>query len=262
MEPVGSGESTEIAGRSPRSIEPPPSRSDVLRALRAPGLPGVRSAARTALVELWYHPWPALAANLAWAAGALLVLGVASVWPLGGLLLLPLVAVPFAGVMAIATRIVRGETVEVRDAFRAWRTHGGRAALLGVLTAVVLLVLAADVVIGLASMGGPMGWALATGAGWALLAVLALLLHAWPSLLDPAAPDRSVGTALRLGARVALVFPGRAVALTLLAGVVLLVATVLFAVLATVAMAWLAIFASVVVLPAADRLTTLEGHRA
>lgn len=229
--------------------------------LRAPGLPGVRGAARTALVELWYHPWPTLTANVAWAIGALIALGVASIWPFGGLVLLPLVAVLFAGVMGVATRIVRGEPVEVRDVARTWRTHGGRAALLGVLTAGVLLVLAADVVIGLASMGGPVGWALATGAGWALLAVIALLLHVWPLLLDPAAPDRKVGTALRLGARVALVFPGRTVALTLLAALVLLVATVLFAVLATVAMAWLAILASVVVLPAADRLTALEGHR-
>jgi hypothetical protein len=239
-----------------------PSRSEVLRALRAPGLPAVRGAARTALVELWYHPWPALTANLVWAVGALVTLGVASVWPVGGLLLVPGVAVLFAGVMGVATRIVRGESVEVRDIARAWRTHGGRAAFLGVLTAVVLLVLAADVIIGLASMGGPIGWALATGAGWALLAVIALLLHAWPLLLDPSEPGRSVGTALRLGARIALVFPGRAAALTLFAGIVLLVATVLFAVLATVAMAWLAIFASVVVLPAADRLTALEGHRA
>lgn len=261
VERAGSGEPTGPTGRSPGSTETPPSRSEVLRALRGPGLPGVRGAARTALVELWYHPWPALTSNLAWAMGALLALGVASAWPLGGLVLLPLVAVPFAGVMAVATHIVRGEPVDVRDAFRAWRTHGGRAAFLGVLTVVVLAVLAADVVIGLASMGGPVGWALATGAGWALLAIIALLLHAWPLLLDPVEPGRSVGAALRLGARVALVFPGRAAALTLLAAVVLIVATVLFAVLATVAMAWLAIFASVVVLPAADRLTALEDRR-
>jgi hypothetical protein len=230
--------------------------------LRAPGLPGVRGALRTALVELWYHPWPLLAANLAWAAGVLLALGVATVWPLGGLVVAPLAAVPFAGVMGVATRIVRGEPVDVRDAFRPWRTHGGRAALLGVATTLVLLVLAADVAIGLVAMGGAIGWTLAAGAGWALLAVVALLLHAWPLLLDPAAPDRNIRTALRLGARVALVFPGRTIALTMAAALVLLLATVLFAILATIAMAWVAILASLVVLPAADRLTALEGRRA
>lgn len=234
-------------------------RGEVLRALREPSLPGVRTAARTALVEVWYHPWPALAANVTWIVAVLLAVAVGVIWPLGGLLLAPFVALPVAGVMRVGARITRGEPVDVRHGFAAWRTHGSRALLMGVATTIVGLVAAADVVIGLGAMGGPAGWALATAAGWALLGGVVVLLHAWPLLMDPAAPDRSVGSAVRLAVRVALLFPGRAVALTAVAAVVLFLATVLFAVLATFAMAWIALLASAVVLPAADRLVAFEA---
>lgn len=249
-----------VAGGGPGSAAPVtrPDRAAVLRALRDPALPGIRTGARSALVELWYHPWPSLAANVAWSVAVLLTLGIATIWPLGGLLLMPLVALPFAGVMGVGTRIVRGEPVEVRDAFTPWRTHGRRVAVLGAAATAAVLVLAADVIIGLAAVGGPVGWALATGAAWGMAALAAVLLCAWPLLLDPAAPGRGVGEALRLGIRVAFLFPGRTVALTLAAAIALVVATALFAILATFGMAWIALLASTVVLPAADRLTALE----
>jgi hypothetical protein len=240
---------------SAEGVAPVPHGDQALRSLREPALPGVPTAARTALVELWYHPWPALVANLVWTAAVLLAVGLGAVWPLGGLLLLPLVALPVAGAFRVSTRITRGEPVEVRDALHAWRTHGRRAAILGLGTVLAGLVLAADVVIGLAAMGGPVGWALATGAGWALAGGWVLLLHVWPVLLDPINPDRSVRSAVRLGLRTAMLFPGRAVALTFLSTVVLLSATVLFALLATFGLVWVALLASAVVLPAADRLT-------
>lgn len=239
---------------------PAPGGSDALRELRAPGLPGIRTAARTALVELWYHPWPALVANVAWAFATLAAVGVATIWPLLGLLLAPLVAIPFAGVMRVGTAIVRGESVAVHDVRRAWRTHGSRAARLGLMVTIGVLVLAGDVVIGLAAVGGVAGWALATAAGWALVGGALLLVHAWPLLLDPAT-DRGVAASLRLGARTAMLFPRRSIALALLVAAVLALSTILFATLATFAMAWIAILSSLVVLPAADRLTALEDRR-
>jgi len=54
---------------------------------------------------------------------------------------------------------------------------------------------------------------------------------------------------------VVLTFPGRAIRLAVVSALVLILATVLFAVLATFAVAWLAILGCVVVLPAADRIT-------
>ena len=59
----------------------------------------------------------------------------------------------------------------------------------------------------------------------------------------------------------ALLFPGRAAGLSIAAALVLLVSTALFAVLATFAIAWTALLAAFVVLPAADRLTALDDAR-
>ena len=229
-------------------------------ALRAPGLPGVRTALRTALVELWFHPWPALAANVVWTGGVLVVVALVAVWPLGALLAAPLLALPVAGMAGLGARIVRGMPVDVHDGFAAWRSHGRPALLLGTGAALVALVLGIDLVLGIGSMGGPVGWALATGAIWALAGGWAVMLITWPLLLDPAA-GRSLSDALRLAVRLAMLFPARTVALTVAATVVLIVATVLFAALATFAVAYVLILAAVVVLPAADRLDVLEGRR-
>jgi hypothetical protein len=48
-----------------------------------------------------------VAANVVWGAGLIVVVLVGLAWPLGGLLLLPLLALPTAGVFRLAARIVR-----------------------------------------------------------------------------------------------------------------------------------------------------------
>jgi hypothetical protein len=46
-------------------------------------------------------------ANVVWGAGLIVVVFVGLVWPLGWLLLLPLLALPTAGIFRLAARIVR-----------------------------------------------------------------------------------------------------------------------------------------------------------
>ncbi|MFN8622100.1 MAG: hypothetical protein U0869_15320 [Chloroflexota bacterium] len=230
--------------------------ADRLRAIRAPGLPGVGTGMRTALSELWFHWTAALAGNVAWTVVVLGLVVLAGAWPLGALVLAPLVALPLAGLYRMAGLLIRGEPASAADGWAAWRTHGGRALQLGVVAIAALAVLGADLVVGLVAMGGLVGFALATAAAWGLLFGWAWLLHAWPLLLDPRADGtrRGVREAAVLGARTALLFPGRALRLTLVSTVVLLVSAVLFAVLATFAVAWVALLGAAVVLPAADRI--------
>jgi hypothetical protein len=238
------------------------SGAERLRAIRTPGLPGVGTAMRTALSELWFHWTAALAANVAWTLVVLTLVVLAGTWPLGGLVAAPLVALPLAGLYRIAGLLIRGEPAAASDGWAAWRTHGGRALILGVVVVAALAVLGADLVVGLVSMGGLIGFALATAAFWGLLFGWAWLLHAWPLLLDPRADGarRGVREAAVLGARTALLFPGRALRLTLVSTVVLLVSAFFFAVLATFAVAWIALLGAAVVLPAADRIEAGGPH--
>ena len=105
-----------------------------------------------------------------------------------GLALLPLLALPTAGVFRLAARIVRGEpgvgTARHRLAVSARRRVAGSSSACVVVGGG--LVLGTNVVVGL-SGGEPAGWAIATLAGWGLVVV-------WCGALVALAAARRPGT--------------------------------------------------------------------
>jgi hypothetical protein len=179
---------------------------------------------------------------------------VALAWPIGGLLLAPLLAVPAAGVFRVAADIVRGEPD------LPWRRllwPGARAAVtalgLGVTVAAAVMILAANIVGGLAQ-GGPAGWAFATLAFWGLLALWCGAIVAWPVFLDPLRIERPVHARAALTATVLLVDPVRFGALGLLVAAVVVVSLVLTVAILTVSISFVALIACRAVYPVADRL--------
>ena len=95
-----------------------------------PPAPSIRGAVRAAGRTAYYHSWRLLPANVVWIATAIVLATAALVVP-AALLLLPLLALPTAGLFRITTRIARGEAVSFWDAIDAWRTDVARTLAVG-----------------------------------------------------------------------------------------------------------------------------------
>ncbi|HET7026351.1 MAG TPA: hypothetical protein VFI28_01530 [Candidatus Limnocylindrales bacterium] len=234
----------------------PPALGGVRESL--PAAPGLRSGLRRALQEFYFNSWRLVPANLVWGAGLLGLYVVANVAPVLAIVALPLLALPTVGLFRLAALIARDEPAALGDAFAAWRRFGGAALVIGTAAVVALVVFSANVVTGVAS-GGVLGWGLATLAGWGLAMTGLVLLAAWPLLVDPWRAELGLRARLRLGALMVLASPGRLVTLGLLCAIILAVSTVAFAALVMVSVAFVAMLASMVVLPAADRLEARLG---
>jgi len=212
----------------------------------------MRAAVRLALSDLYYHSIRLVPANLAWGIASLAVGWVAvTVSPVLALLLAPLLAFPLLAVVRLAGLIVRGHDVVLSDASNVVRRRPGRTLLAGIATEGAVIVLIANVAIGLMT-GAPLGLGLAVLAGWGLLAVALTVLPFWVILADPERPDIGVVEAARLAAGLLLVRPGRLIALSIVLAAVLAVATVLMAAVLTVGVAYAALVTARTVLPAAD----------
>ena len=212
----------------------------------------MRAAVRLALSDLYYHSIRLVPANLAWGIASLAVGWVAvTVSPVLALLLAPLLAFPSLAVVRLAGLIVRGHDVVLSDASNVVRRRPGRTLLAGIATEGAVIVLTANVAIGLMT-GAPLGLGLAVLAGWGLLAVALTVLPFWVILADPERPDIGVVEAARLAAGLLLVRPGRLIALSIVLAAVLAVATVLMAAVLTVGVAYAALLTARTVLPAAD----------
>ncbi len=212
----------------------------------------MRAAVRLALSDLYYHSIRLVPANLAWGIASLAVGWVAvTVSPVLALLLAPLLAFPLLAVVRLAGLIVRGHDVVLSDASNVVRRRPGRTLLAGIATEGAVIVLTANVAIGLMT-GAPLGLGLAVLAGWGLLAVALTVLPFWVILADPERPDIGVVEAARLAAGLLLVRPGRLIALSIVLAAVLAVATVLMAAVLTVGVAYAALVTARTVLPAAD----------
>jgi hypothetical protein len=215
---------------------------------------GLWPALRAASVDFYYHSIRLVVANLVWgvaffALWSLTVMGA----PILGLLVAPLLAVPWVGVVRLAGFIARGEDVVLSDAFRAYREHLAPALAAGAVTTAAVALLGWNIVTGLGS-GGPLGWAFATLAGWGLAILVAVSLAFWPLLADPVRGRRPLVETARLAALVVLAYPLRMAGLGLVAGLAGVVGTIAAAAIVTFALAWIALAACRVVLPMADRL--------
>jgi hypothetical protein len=104
------------------------------------------------------------------------------------------------------------------------------------------------------TLGGPLGWAIATAAVWGLVILWAWLLCLWPLVVDPRREELGLRQTMRLAALLVLAFPFRIGTLMLVTALLLVISTVLFAALVTVAVAFGALLGCRYVLPAADRL--------
>ncbi len=198
-------------------------------------------------------------ANVVWGAGLVIVVLVGLVWPLGGLLLLPVLALPTAGIFRLAARIVRGAPdAGWHDVMWPYRHAAASTLALGVAVVAATLVVVTNVLIGM-GQGEPTGWVLATLAGWGLVAVWSATFVAWPIIVDPARETQPLVARLQLAAALLLAAPARVAALAIAIAVTTAISTVLTAALLTVSVAFAALLACRIVLPAADRLEAAMG---
>ena len=197
-----------------------------------------------------------------WGAGLVIVVLVALIWPLGGLLLLPLLALPTAGVFRLAARIVRvAPDVGWTDMLWPYRHAAASSLAVGIAVVAATLVLGTNLILGI-GQGEPAGWVLATLAGWGLVALWSATFVAWPIVVDPARETQPVVAKLRIAGALLLTAPARIAALAVAIAVTTVISTILTAALLTVSVAFVALLACRVVLPAADRLEPLlDGDR-
>jgi hypothetical protein len=223
-------------------------------AARTLRVPTVRAACRAAGVDFYYQSLRLVPANAAWGAGLLAVLAIA-MWlsPALALVVAPLLALPFVGVVRLAAQIVRGEDVVLSDVATAIRSYTVPALLAGIVTVAAGFVFTTNLVGGIAG-GGPIGWAFATLAAWGLAAFWIVGLAFWPLLVDPVREAVPVATRARLACLVVLANPLRFAILGAVLAAVTIVSAVAFAALLSVSVAFAALVASRVTLPAADEL--------
>ena len=223
-------------------------------AARTIRVPTVRAAFRAAGVDFYYQSLRLLPANVAWGAGLLAVLAIA-MWlsPALALVVAPLLALPFVGVVRLAAQIVRGEDVVLSDVATAIRSYAVPALVAGIVTVAAGFVFATNLIGGIAG-GGAVGWAFATFAAWGLAALWIVGLALWPLLVDPAREAVPVAARARLAGLVVLAYPVRFAILGTALAAVTIASAVAFAALLSVSVAFVALVACRVTLPAADEL--------
>jgi hypothetical protein len=172
----------------------------------------------------------------------------------------PLVAIPYVGVARLAALTARGHDVVLSDVGDAIRRFGVAALVSGAVAALAAAVLATNAFLG-ANLGGPIGWVLTTLALAGLLALWVFLLPYWILLVDPEREDHPVRARARLAALLVVAAPVRFAWLALLLAILLLVSTVAFVALLTIAPAYAALVMARYSLPLADRLERWLGER-
>jgi hypothetical protein len=218
--------------------------------------PTLGGAVRAAASDFFYNSWRLVPANV---LCGLVIVAVMIVWMNVGILaaiaVVPLLGLPLAGLARMAGFIARGEDVVLSDAWSAWRSTWPAAFGLALGLTVAGVVFGTNVIVGLGSGSLP-GFAIATLAGWGLLATWVFAVAAWPLLMDPSRAALPVRQRLRLAALVGLAFPIRMGLFSIVVAAILIVSTVAFASLLTISLAFAAALSTRYVLPAADRLAS------
>ena len=223
--------------------------------------PGIGASFRAAATDFYYQSIRLVPANLFWGLSFLawLVISV-STGPLVTLVLAPLLAIPYVGVVRLAALTARGHDVVLSDVVDAIRRFGLVALVSGALAVLAVVVLASDAFLG-ANLGGPIGWVLSTLGLMGLFALWVFGVPYWVLLVDPNREDRPVRGRVRLAALLVVAAPGRLAWLAVLLALLLLVSTVAFVALLTIAPAYAALVAARFVLPLGDRLESWLEER-
>lgn len=218
-----------------------------------PSASSLRGSLRAALSDFYFNSWRLVPANVLLGLGLILLYVVALVWPLGAIVLAPLLALPTVGIFRLAALIVRGQPVSFRDGLSAWRQLLRPALVAGAAGVGAVVVFGSNFVTGLLS-NDVVGWAFATFAAWGLVATGVAAVAFWPLLVDPARAHESVRRRSRLAGLLVIAHPARLGALGLVLAAILVASTIAFAALVTISMAYCALVACRYILPAADRL--------
>jgi uncharacterized membrane protein YesL len=224
-----------------------------------PGAPSIGGAIRAAGRNAYYHSWRLLPANIVWAATALVLTAAILTVP-AALLLLPLLALPTAGIFRVTTRIARGQAVSFWDALDAWHTDIRSSLAFGAALVAATAVLGFNLVSGLGSESA-IGWALATLAAWGIVVTWLVAWIGWPLLVDPDRAVRSARDRIQLAALLVLAHPFRIAALGAVLAIFLVLSTVAIVALVTISVSFAALVASEFALPAADRLEAHLGRQ-
>jgi hypothetical protein len=229
--------------------------------LGRPQGPGIGASFRAAAVDFYYQSIRLVPANLLWGAAfvAWLILAVAT-GPLITLVTLPLVAVPYVGVVRLAALTARGRDVVLSDVADAIRRYGLAALVAGAVATLAAAILASNAFLG-ANIGGPVGWVLTTLAATGLVALWVFGVPFWVLLVDPDREDVPARGRVWLVALLVVAAPGRLSWLAFLLALAPLVSSVAFVALLTIAPAYAALMAARYTLPLADRLERwLDGR--
>jgi hypothetical protein len=232
-------------------VEPDDEDEDDAGPLERQSLPG---ALRRAVLDFFYNSIRLVPANVLWGV-VLIGLGwlaiLVGVWL--AILGLPLLGLPLVGIYRLAGHITRGEEVVLSDVVTAARQQFLPALGFAAVIAWGLGLFAFNATAGLAS-GSPLGWLIATLAGWGFVALAIFTVVAWPVLADPARTAEPARQRLRLAGYLVLAAPFRMAALTVIAIALWVVSTIAFAALVTITVSFVACLSCRVVLPDADRL--------
>jgi hypothetical protein len=212
------------------------------------------AALRGALRDFFYNSWRLAPANLVWGIGfvAALLAGPVS---LLSVVILVLLAVPLAGLYRMAALIARDEPASFADFLGGMRAYASAAIATAAGAATLAVVFTTNVVVGF-EVGGPVGWIVSALALWGDVALVMLLIVLWPILVDPRHAGLGLRGRLALAGLVVIGRPGRALALTLVVSIILVVSAVLFAAILLVSVAYVALVSARYVLPLLDALET------
>ena len=221
-----------------------------------PPAPRLGRVLRTAAEDLYYHGVRLIAANLVWGIGAVLTAFALTRSPFGLVALLMMVPLT-AGLMGMATALVRERSVVMSDFIRPIRARFWRVLALGAAQLALTFIAGFDLVLGL-QIGGIIGIVMAVVAFYTGVALWVLAWTIWPIVTDPERRGEPVRSCVRLGALLVLAHPVRIGLMALLLAAITLVSTILAAAIITFAAAFLALVAAHFVLPSADRLEGRE----
>jgi len=224
--------------------------------MRLPEAPRLTDVVRSALTDFYFNSGRLVPANVVWGAGAFFVLVVGLIWPLGALLLSPLLVFPTARIFRVAALIVRDDTDPARrDLSGASRMDARPILLLGLASVAAAIILGSNLAVGL-SGGEPLGWMIGTFAAWGLILLWCGAIVAWPLIVDPLRAGRPVAERLRLAGTLVLAHPARFAGLGALVAVIAVVSAILTMALLTISLSFIALVACRHVYPVADGLET------